>query len=129
MRAARISEDEQLRLIHECRQSGLTDCQWCQLHNIKPGTFYNWVKRLRKKGCIDTHESHETICVTPVQQEVVQICPQPSSSVATPVSAEKTSDFIPCMELCIGGATLKLSNHTDPALLATMLQLLGGISC
>ncbi|WP_418700229.1 IS66 family insertion sequence element accessory protein TnpA, partial [Barnesiella intestinihominis] len=31
----------------ECRQSGLTDHQWCVEHDIKPGTFYNWVK-----GCV-----------------------------------------------------------------------------
>jgi transposase-like protein len=129
MRAARIPEDEQLRLINECRKSGLTDCQWCQLHDIKPGTFYNWVKRLRQKGCIDAHESHETVYATPVQQEVVQISLHPSSPVMTHVVAEETSDFLPCMELCIGGTTLKLTNHTDPTLLATTLKLLRGISC
>ena len=33
--------------------SGLSDFQWCNEHGIKPGTFYNWVKRLRKKSCGD----------------------------------------------------------------------------
>ena len=32
---------------------GLSDYQWCTEHNINPGTFYNWVKRLRKKACYD----------------------------------------------------------------------------
>ena len=50
MRAPRIPADEQYRLIMECRASGLTDYQWCLQHKIKPGTFYNWVKRLRQKG-------------------------------------------------------------------------------
>ena len=53
MRAKLVTADEQYRLIMECRTSGLTDYQWCLEHNIKPGTFYNWVKRLRKKGCYD----------------------------------------------------------------------------
>ena len=53
MRAPRISADEQFRLIMECRASGLTDYEWCLQNDIKPGTFYNWVKRLRQKGCID----------------------------------------------------------------------------
>ncbi len=53
MRSKRIPAEEQYRLIMECRQSGLTDHQWCVEHNIKPGTFYNWVKRLRQKGCVD----------------------------------------------------------------------------
>lgn len=53
MRAARISADEQLRLLMECRASGLTDHEWCMQSGICPGTFYNWVKRLRKNGCTD----------------------------------------------------------------------------
>ncbi len=51
MRATRIPADEQYRLIMECRASGLTDHEWCLQHDIKPGTFYNWVKRLRQTGC------------------------------------------------------------------------------
>ena len=50
MRAKPVNADEQYRLIMECRASGLTDYQWCIEHGIKPGTFYNWVKRLRQKG-------------------------------------------------------------------------------
>ena len=49
MRNKRIPAEEQYRLIMECRQSGLTDHQWCVEHDINPGTFYNWVKRLRRK--------------------------------------------------------------------------------
>ena len=49
MRSKRTPAEEQYRLIMECRQSGLTDHQWCVEHDIKPGTFYNWVKRLRQK--------------------------------------------------------------------------------
>ena len=45
MRSKRIPAEKQYRLIMECRQSGLTDHQWCVEHNIKPGTFYNWVKK------------------------------------------------------------------------------------
>ena len=50
MAAIRRSAAEQFTLILECRNSGLSDHQWCLEHNIKPGTFYNWVKRLRRKN-------------------------------------------------------------------------------
>jgi transposase-like protein len=53
MQAKRKSADEQYELIMECRNSGLSDYQWCQEHDINPGTFYNWVKRLRRKACYD----------------------------------------------------------------------------
>lgn len=56
----------------ECRTSGLTDHEWCLQHDIKPGTFYNWVKRLRKAGCPETPNAagnHHS----PRQQDVVKI--------------------------------------------------------
>lgn len=54
MRTARVCFEEQYRLVMECRQSGLSDYQWCLEHNIKPGTFYNRGRRLREKGYDDT---------------------------------------------------------------------------
>lgn len=53
MRSKRTSPEEQLRLITECHQSGLTDYEWCQQHNIKVSTFYAWVHRLKQRGEID----------------------------------------------------------------------------
>lgn len=49
MRSKRIPAEEQYRLIMECRQSGLTDHQWCVEHDINLGTFYNWVKDCVRK--------------------------------------------------------------------------------
>lgn len=48
MRKPRIPAKEQYQLIMQCRQSGLSDHQWCLEHDIHPGTFYNWVRRLRQ---------------------------------------------------------------------------------
>ena len=42
MRAKRRTEQEQYEIIMECRQSGLSDHQWCLEHDINPGTVYNW---------------------------------------------------------------------------------------
>ena len=73
MRSKRIPAEEQYRLIMECRQSGLTDHQWCVEHDIKPGTFYNWVKRLRQKGCMDLPASTGRSHSAPESQEVVRV--------------------------------------------------------
>ena len=73
MRAKRIPQDEQLKLITECRQSGLSDYQWCRMHDIQPGTFYNWINRFRKRG-ITIPESCDTGAVTGYPtQEVVKL--------------------------------------------------------
>ena len=54
---ARVPADQQYKLIEECRSSGLTNYQWCREHGIQPGTFYNWVSRLRKKACCQIPDS------------------------------------------------------------------------
>ena len=71
MRATRIPADEQYRLIMECRASGFTDHEWCLQNDIKPGTFYNWVKRLRQKGCTEIPEAIRGH--VPHKQEIVKI--------------------------------------------------------
>ena len=73
MKSKRIPVEEQYRLIMECRQSGLTDHQWCVEHDIKPGTFYDWVKRLRQKGCVDLPASTGRTYRAPESQEVVRV--------------------------------------------------------
>ena len=73
MRAPRVLVEEQYRLIMECRKSGLSDHQWCLNNDINPGTFYNWVKRLRKNGCGDIHEKNQLSTYEQYHQEVVKI--------------------------------------------------------
>ena len=48
-RAPGRSLDEWMKLVTECRQSGLTDAAWCTEHGISPSSFYNAVTRLRKR--------------------------------------------------------------------------------
>ena len=47
-RKARVPMAEQIRLINDCRQSGMTDADWCRENDIAVSTFYNWVSRCRK---------------------------------------------------------------------------------
>lgn len=73
MRNPRKSIEEQYALVIECRSSGLSDQQWCMQHDIKPGTFYNWVKRLRQKACYDIPAATGRDALTAsVRQEVVK---------------------------------------------------------
>ena len=45
-----VRKDEQIKLIIECRQSGLSNYQWCRKRDINSGTFYNWVSKFPKNG-------------------------------------------------------------------------------
>ena len=46
----RVNKEDQIRLIMERRQGGLSDYQWCEQNGVHPGNFYNWVSKLRKSG-------------------------------------------------------------------------------
>lgn len=47
-RSKRVPMQEQIKLINECRQSGLTGADWCRENGIAPSAFYNWISRCRK---------------------------------------------------------------------------------
>ena len=125
MRAPRVPVEEQYRLIMECRKSGLSDYQWCLKNDINPGTFYNWVKRLRKNGCGDIPEKNQLSTYEHSHQEVVKI---EMNSISVPTDMNKNTDTA-AMELMIGNMNLRISNETDPLLLAKTIQILAELSC
>lgn len=137
MRSKRIPAEEQYRLIMECRQSGLTDHQWCVEHDIKPGTFYNWVKRLRQKGCMDLPASTGRSHSAPESQEVVRVdfhdtdtpsYEQPLNMI--PASTERNNISVAePMRLSVGSFLLTIPNGTDPKLLAQTLRIMKELKC
>ena len=133
MRAKRRTEQEQYDMIMECRQSGLSDHQWCLEHDINPGTFYNWVRRFRKQACEFPAPAGKDRFQA-VHQEVVkmEIIPDHPSDFFEQPSMEDTAEItkpVAAMELQIGKAVLRISNQTDPRLLEQTLKLLGAFSC
>ncbi|PLT72104.1 hypothetical protein CDL24_15090 [Mediterraneibacter gnavus] len=137
MRSKRIPAEEQYRLIMECRQSGLTDHQWCVEHDIKPGTFYNWVKRLRQKGCMDFPASTGRSYSAPESQEVVRVdfhdtdtrsYEQPLNMIPTSTERNNISVAEP-MRLSVGSFLLTIPNGTDPQLLAQTLHIMKELEC
>lgn len=131
MRATRIPADEQFRLIMECRASGLTDHEWCLQNDIKPGTFYNWVKRLRQKGCTEIPDAIKGH--VPHRQEIVKIEITPPGINESLISTVQDQNNLPIqngiMELSIAGAVLQIPNGTDPVLLRQTLHILKELSC
>ena len=133
MRAKRRTEQEQYDMIMECRQSGLSDHQWCLEHDVNPGTFYNWVRRFRKQVCEFPAPAGKDRFQA-IHQEVVkmEIIPDQSSDLFEQSSMEYAAAItkpVAVMELQIGKAVLRISNQTDPRLLEQILKLLGAFSC
>ena len=50
-RHPRRTDEEWLRLIQECRTSGLSDKNWCEEHHIHTSNFYYHIRRLRNLAC------------------------------------------------------------------------------
>ena len=128
----RVCKDDQIRLIMECRQSGLSDYQWCKQNGIHPGNFYNWVSKLRKRG-YSFPDSEAKSNAVPTIQEVVKIDliqPQDSSlKVDHNVSlVEQTDSSTVAAELLVGGVTLRLFNGADEKLIQSTLRCLGGMN-
>ena len=137
MRSKRISAEKQYRLIAECHQNRLTDHQWCVAYNIKPGTFYNWVKRLRQKGFVDLRASTGRSYRAPESQEVVRVdfhdtdpLPYEQPLNVIPVATERNNlSVAEPLKLSVGSFHLTIPNGTDPQLLAQTLRIVKELEC
>lgn len=136
---ARVPADQQYQLIMECRSSGLTDYQWCKEHGIHPGTFYNWVSRLRKKACHDIPDPVSRGYLSPpAVQKVVRLDlgPKTASNPGSVLPAgtiqeipEQQAPLAAMIEIYLGRATIRIANGTEPAMLDRILSLVKGSVC
>ncbi len=55
--------EERLRIIHECRQSGLAANEWCRQHGLRWNTYHTWVTRLKKKGLLESAATVPTVMI------------------------------------------------------------------
>jgi transposase-like protein len=143
MRSRRRSPGEQLRLVTECHQSGLTDFEWCQENNIKVSTFYGWVHRLKLSGKIDTPAVIPAVIARQAeQQDIVKIAIEGERQLPVAENAENKPDDegnalpvaplqsgCPVMEVILNGVRLRVTNGISPQLLADMIRLLRGEGC
>lgn len=77
----RYTEEEKMELITRCRQSGLSDYEWCRENNINSSTFYYWVKKLRIEAC---EPELPTVAKEVRKQEVVKIDIVPEQELISP---------------------------------------------
>lgn len=128
-----VKKPEQIKLIMECRQSGLSDYQWCKKQGINPGTFYNWVRKLRKAGYTIPDSAGKVLGV-PVVQEVVKLDLAESETSAPAVTEQSTSlpdlSGDPCIaaEIECGNIRIRLFNGADAFVVQNTLHCIGGMS-
>ena len=131
MKSKRVSCDEQMQLIMECRRSGFSDYQWCQMHDINPGTFYNWISRMKKQGITLPESSGRGRHASSPVQEVVklELIPEekavPAAAIS-PCNAYAAANDV-AFEVVTHSATIRVFNSTDTQMLENLFRCLGGV--
>lgn len=125
-----VCKADQIKFIMDCRQSGLSDYQWCEQNGINSGTFYNWVSKLKKSGYTFPEPASKKHS-KPNIQEVVKVdliesvVPKMEQNTILP---DASSDGKLAAELQIGNITLRLFNGADEQLIQNTLRYLGGVN-
>ena len=132
-RKTRVPMTEQIRLINECRQSGMTDADWCRENDIAVSTFYNWVSRCRKVAADQIPAPSNAHCEIPrSKQDVVPIGivsdHLPEQHTASQLH-QTNLDNSHTIEVFINDVTIRISNDADPVLLTRTLCLIRETLC
>ena len=134
MNTQRRTAEEQYQLIMECRNSGLSDYQWCTEHGINPGTFYNWVSRLRKKASLEVPPANgQGTYKAASKQEVVKLEVLPDIPAVMDAASTETigisQSFSSTIEIRSDQISVSISNDVDPRLLSQIIRCMTGNGC
>ena len=132
-RKVRVPMGEQIRIINECRQSGMTDADWCRENDISVSTFYNWVSRCRKAAADQIPPPNYGHCEIPrSKQDVVPIDivsdHLPEQHTASQMH-QTNPDNSHTIEVSMNDVIILISNDANPALLTRILRLIRETSC
>ena len=65
---------EKYTLVQECRNSELSDYQWCKRNHIPNSTFYSWFKQLQKKSyALPEREDYVPMAMPTDKPEIVRL--------------------------------------------------------
>lgn len=130
------SSEEWLQIAMECRKSGLSDKDWCMAHGISCESFKGALKRLRKKGIsvpkrseLRSTEYFDLTAASRPEPVQIQLVPDDTDAIPCPVPASLGCQTGAAMEVCIGRASVRIPNGTDPGLLSQALLCLMGATC
>ena len=129
-RKVRVPMAEQIRLINECRQSGMTDADWCRENGIAVSTFYNWVSRCRKAAADQIPPPNYGHHVEPLpKQDVVPIDIVPDQFPEQNTASQLHLDNSHTIEVAMKDAVIRIHNNADPTLLTRTLRLIQETLC
>lgn len=131
----KIDTEKTLALITECRQSGLTDREWCLEHGINLSTFYSWVRKLKKRTSLEippamsTQEKSNRTSKKELP-EVVQVnVLAKAASIRESARIQDMPMEETTLEIRLADVCIRANNSTDSVLLTNLIQSLRGYLC
>lgn len=121
---AKYTKQQKIDMIMQCRNSGLSDYQWCKQNGISSSSFYNWTQQLKRAGEILPDVASKDLYKATAKQDVVKL--EIIDDISLPVVPDSTSEQSSPVEIIIGKATIRISNDTNPSLLTQLMTCLGG---
>ena len=129
-RKVRVPMGEQIRIINECRQSGMTDADWCRENDISVSTFYNWVSRCRKAAADQIPPPNYGHCEIPrLKQDVVPIDIVSDHLTEQNTASRMHLDNSHTIEVAMKDTVIRIHNNADPILLTRTLRLIQETLC
>lgn len=134
-----LTPEERFNLILECRNSGLTDYQWCKQKGISTNTLYRWINKFRQNGYPNIPKAKGKSQIAPAKLEVVtcdivaditcetsgyNFCENNGQEISPSVFSGGGS---PTIEIIKKGTLIRASNNVNPQLLDAVLSRLRGL--
>jgi len=144
MPKAKMSDNQWIRFIKEGRSSGMSDKDWCIMHDIHPSTLYKVIKRLRKKACEIPNHEETTVSL---KQEIVEVASMDENGVITKPhlieSGKRTGNNVPALPsidtfnaaefeasvriVMPSGVKVEMSNSANAATIRSILGVLQSV--
>lgn len=126
-RHPRRSDEEWIMLIHECRNSGMSDKAWCEMKKIQPSNLYYHIRRFREKSCELPPTNHAGVLHP--KQEVVEIRMDSFADTAKTFNSSLTEQAeitteMSAIRIGIGKCKVDISNSADSTTIYNTLAAL-----
>ena len=120
------TDQEWLELITTCRTSGLNDKDWCEQNAIPISTFYNAIRRLRKRACeIPTPSGHKSIIDLTASPDVVKVDIVDEGGELSLPAPIRHLDNPYTIEVQIDRMTMRLTNDVDTRVAGQLIRMIG----
>ena len=112
-----------LRVIHECRTSGLTNRAWCEQNGISLKNYYYWIAKIRKLAVEDIPRKQYGVSLPlPCNTEPDEMKSSGFEEVHLPVSTQVRSGGSPDAVIRVKDISLEVFEHTSDSLLRRLMK-------